>query len=182
MTTEQQKDAGWTKIDDNMLAKMRSTIGREARYKNPWHTAVTLDNLKHFAFGIGDPNPLWWRLDYARNTRYGTCIASPTFLYSANCGPSWYPDDPGSKGQGLPGIHGLWGGDTWEWRRPLKLGEPVVAITKLLDVTERPRSSYSTRVILENKETRFEADKGEVVAKYVSHLFRFERGAPKEKK
>ncbi len=182
MASEQQKDPGWSKIDDAMVERMRANIGRESRYKNPWHTAVTLDNLKHFALGIGDPNPLWWRPEYASKTRYGTCIAPPTFAYSTSCGPSWYPDDPGTKGRGLPGIHGLWAGDTWEWYRPLKVGEQVVAITKLTDIKERPRSSYAERVLEEDRETRIEAGKGEVVAKYIGHYFRFERGKPKEKK
>jgi len=165
-----------------MLERMRAHIGEESRYRNPWHTEVTLDNLKHFAFGIGDPNPLWWRPDYAAKTRYGTCIAPPTFLYSANCGPSWYPEDPGARGRGLPGIHGLWAGDTWEWHRPVKLGERVRAVSKLVNISDRPRSAYAPRVIQQDTETRFETDRGEVVARYVSHVFRFERGTPKEKK
>ena len=66
-------------IDQEALDKLRSRIGI-IRKPNPnrWHRMGSRDAFRHFAWGIGDDNPLWLEPDYARSVGYPDVIASPT--------------------------------------------------------------------------------------------------------
>ena len=44
----------------------------------PWCYEATRDNIRHYAHGIGDDNPLWCDPDYARGTKFGDVIALPS--------------------------------------------------------------------------------------------------------
>ena len=44
----------------------------------PWCHEATRDNIRHYAHGIGDDNPLWTRTDYAKATAHGGLIAPPS--------------------------------------------------------------------------------------------------------
>ena len=63
----------------------------------PWCHEATRDNIRHYAHGIGDDNPLWCDPDYAAGTHYGGIVALPSFLFSTNRIISGYVG-------GLPGI------------------------------------------------------------------------------
>lgn len=52
-----------------------------SRSRPSWVSAATRDAIRHFAWGIGDNNPLWTDPDYARASRWGGIIAPPCFLY-----------------------------------------------------------------------------------------------------
>ncbi|MBI2907939.1 MAG: MaoC family dehydratase N-terminal domain-containing protein [Chloroflexi bacterium] len=170
----------YAKITDEMLARLRSTIGVERPYRNQWHEEATRDAIRHWAWGIGDPNPLWWREEYARTTRYGGIIAPPTFPYSCNCGPLWYPEDKGSRGARLPGIHSLWSGDAWNFHKPVFIDDRVKAVSKLIDVIEKG-SAYVGRMFQQLQEVSFTNQKGERVSRYIMHNMSYERGKPREK-
>ena len=45
---------------------------------------MTRDGIKHFVDGIGDINPLYRDMNYARGSKYGCLIAPPTFLETIN--------------------------------------------------------------------------------------------------
>lgn len=68
-------------ITKESLQELRSRIGSYylCRYGNK---EVTRDSVRHFAQGMGDPNPLWQDEKYARRTRWGGLIAPPTYLYT----------------------------------------------------------------------------------------------------
>ena len=74
----------------------------------PWCHEATRDNIRHYAHGIGDDNPLWCDPDYAAQTPHGALIALPSFLFATNRIISGYVG-------GLPGIHAMWAGDDWTW-------------------------------------------------------------------
>src|SRR5690606_37900152 len=107
--------------------------GVETPVKRQWHSEATRDTIKHWAFGIGDDNPLWVDEAYGKSTKYGTNLAPPTFLYSTNQGPR-HEGSTQSRGAGLPGIHAIWAAERWEWYRPIVRGESINVTTKLADV------------------------------------------------
>ena len=43
----------------------------------PWCHEATRDNIRHYAHGIGDDNPLWCDPSYGAATRWGGVIAPP---------------------------------------------------------------------------------------------------------
>jgi len=52
--------------------------------RQPWVTCATVDAIQHFAWGIGDNNPLWCDLEYAQKSRWGNLIAPPCFFYAVD--------------------------------------------------------------------------------------------------
>ena len=74
------------KITEEGLQRLRDRLGA---FNRPRQYGVGLfnefasrDAIRHFCQGIGDPNPLYQDESYARQTKYGTIIAPPCFLYS----------------------------------------------------------------------------------------------------
>ena len=47
---------------------------------------ATVDNLRRYADGVGDYNPLFRSPEYAASSRYEDLIAAPTFLYAVTLG------------------------------------------------------------------------------------------------
>ena len=52
--------------------------------RRPWVSTATSDAIRHFAWGIGDNNPLWTDVEHARSSRWGRVIAPPCFLYGVD--------------------------------------------------------------------------------------------------
>ena len=50
----------------------------------PWVSTATRDAIRHFAWGVGDNNPLWTDIDHARASRWVGLIAPPCFLYGVH--------------------------------------------------------------------------------------------------
>ena len=70
-------------ITDQALDALRQRIGqRIERTLEPWCYEATRDNIRHYAHGIGDDNPLWCDPAYGTTTRYGDIIALPSFLFA----------------------------------------------------------------------------------------------------
>jgi acyl dehydratase len=68
-------------IDDDVLASMREFVGQRL-VVGQYNDQASHDVIKHYAWGIGDLNPLWLDDGYAAGTRFATRIAPPTILFS----------------------------------------------------------------------------------------------------
>ena len=66
----------------------------------PWCYEATRDNIRHYAHGIGDDNPLWCDPEYAKKTKFGDVIALPSFLFSTSRIISGYVGGRGRTGLG----------------------------------------------------------------------------------
>ncbi|MGE0388114.1 MAG: MaoC family dehydratase N-terminal domain-containing protein [Gammaproteobacteria bacterium] len=72
-------------ITDETIALMRERFGypnptlRNGILEVPWNTAVSTDALRHWAWSIGDDNPMYVDPDYGASTRWGGPIAPPGF-------------------------------------------------------------------------------------------------------
>src|SRR6195952_2368721 len=92
------------KITDKALDALRAR--RNVRIENtlePWCHEATRDNIRHWAHGIGDDNPLWCEPSYAKKSQYGKLVAPPSFIYPLNRVFSGYVG-------GLPGVHAMFAG------------------------------------------------------------------------
>ena len=91
----------------------------------PWVTEVTRDAVRHFAWGIGDNNPLWLDPEYAAHTRWGGIIAPPCFAYAA---------DDTVVAPGLDDHHRrIYASVEWVWRDVFRLGQRITATARLLN-------------------------------------------------
>ena len=149
-------------VTDDMLDSIRARIGVETTCRNPWVEEFNLDAIRHWAWGIGDDNPLWIDPDHAATTPHETVIAPPTMLYAADHGPLG-PGAGKSKGHGLPGIHGLHSEDQWEFVRPVPLGTSVSAVQWLESIDEKVKDGQTS--ILQVKATEYRDQAGETLAR-----------------
>ncbi|MBT3292552.1 MAG: acyl dehydratase, partial [Victivallales bacterium] len=73
------------KITERGLEDLQKRIGvKIENMPEPWCYEATRDNIRHYANGIGDDNPLWCDPEYAAKTQYGGLIALPSFLFATN--------------------------------------------------------------------------------------------------
>ena len=113
MTYKHQKDTQFPRITEGALEELRSRLGvKISRDPEPWCFEATRDNIRHYAHGIGDDNPLWCEPDYGLKTKYNSIIALPSFLFATSRIASGYVG-------GLPGIHAMWAGADWKWHQPI---------------------------------------------------------------
>jgi acyl dehydratase len=175
------KDEGHAKLTDEMIEGMRAAIGiKTPGVRNPWNTQANYDSIKQYAWGIGDPNPLWLDEEYAAATTHRGIIAPPSWLYSCTTGPLGPGSSP-SRNAGLPGIHGLYVGDSWEFYDHVRLGDKVLS-ERYLDSVEELESNYAGRTIRVVNATRFFRSDGSSLGIARSEIRKHERGASTKKR
>jgi len=87
--------------------------------------------IRRFAEAIEDRNPFFNDEAAARSTRFGGMIAPPTFCRSL--GPTMLNV---KLGFGDGGFRGLDGGSDWEYFEPIRPGDRITVVAKLVDLRE----------------------------------------------
>jgi acyl dehydratase len=146
---------------DDALAEARKMIGQELRIEQYNHEA-TYDAIRHYAFGIGDDNPLWCDGSYAAAGPFGTMVGPPTFFLSVFA-PTLNP--------GLPGWQGFHAGGDYRWNRLARRGEQLTARSRLTDVAERSGRTVD-RFLIQIGETSYTNQDGEELAVFTTRHFR----------
>ncbi|MGA9695587.1 MAG: MaoC family dehydratase N-terminal domain-containing protein, partial [Dehalococcoidales bacterium] len=117
------------KITPEGIKDLKKRIGVPLRIKL-YNEEASIDAIRHFAHGIGDPNEMWDNPGHGFQSTYGCLVAPPTFLYSV-VWPS------GILAGGLPGVHSFFGGNDWEFFHTIRAGDKISAEAKLTDVVEK---------------------------------------------
>lgn len=156
--------SGTSTITDEMIDEIRAMVGTRLRIDQYNHEA-TYDTIRHYAFGIGDDNPLWCDEDYARTGPYGAIVAPPTFFFSVFA-PGIAP--------GLPGLQPFQAGTDCVWHRLPRRNERIKAEVTFTGFDEH-KSSKSGRMIIQHGEVRYFTGEGELLAVIGSHSYRTQR-------
>ncbi len=161
------------KITDQALDALRSRINvRIENTLEPWCHEATRDNIRHYAHGIGDDNPLWCDPAYAAKTRYGGIIALPSFLFATSRIVSGYVG-------GLPGVHAMWAGADWTWHRPVHRNDEITTEAWLKDLIEH-ETRFAGRAVQQIYHVNFFNQHGDLVAEADSWCFRTDRDEARE--
>ena len=161
------------KITDAGLDELRQRIGQKiGATAEPWCHEATRDNIRHYAHGIGDDNPLWCDPDYAAKTQYGGIIALPSFLFATSRIVSGYVG-------GLPGVHAMWSGADWQWHQPVKRNDTISTEAHLKDLVEH-QTRFAGRAVQQIYHVDFFNQEGDKVAEADSWCFRTERDHARE--
>ena len=156
------------KITDHDLDALRRRIGIKIENTvEPWCYEATRDNIRHYAHGIGDDNPLWSDPEYAARTKYGGIIALPSFLFSTSRIVSGYVG-------GLPGVHAMWSGADWTWHKPVHRNDEISTEAYLKDLIPH-ETRFAGRAIQQIYHVDFFNQHGDKVAEADSWCFRTER-------
>ncbi|MET0152855.1 MAG: MaoC family dehydratase N-terminal domain-containing protein [Candidatus Binatia bacterium] len=163
----------FSRITDESVAELRKLVGAPVEETiEPWCTEATRDNIRHWAHGIGDDNPLWCDPSYASATRYGCLLAPPSFVFALNRSFSGYV-------AGLPGVHAMFAGIDLTWHRPIRFGERFTTRAQLGDLIER-RTRFAGRSIQQIYRCEFLGEGEELLAEGDSWCFRTERDTARE--
>ncbi|MCX4177755.1 MULTISPECIES: FAS1-like dehydratase domain-containing protein [Paraburkholderia] len=162
------------KITDEGLEELSRRIGMKiGATVEPWCHEATRDNVRHYAHGIGDDNPLWCDPDYAATTRHGGLIALPSFLFATSRIVSGYVG-------GLPGVHAMWSGADWNWHKHVRRNDVITTEAKLKDLIEHD-TRFAGRAIQQIYHVDFYNQEGDLVADADSWCFRTERDHARER-
>lgn len=170
MTSERRL---FPRITDEMVEGMRARIGERLKDPHPpFVSEATIDNSRHYAYGIGDDNPLWSDEGYGRSTPYGDIIAVPTLLFASS---------PGGIGlTGMPGIHAMFAGCDFTWHQPIRRNEKIRSVATIKDIIER-KTSFAGRAIQQVHHMEFSNGDGEPLASLDVWNFRTDRDEAREK-
>ena len=105
-----------------------SYIGQESA---PVVTYIEPGHIKAFAEAIEDPNALWSDEIEARRSRFGGLIAPPTFLRAART------ERVQQEALALTLTRILDGGSEWEYFEPLRAGDRITTISRVVDLFDR---------------------------------------------
>ena len=163
----------FAQITERGLDQLRERIGvRIENSLEPWCHEATRDNIRHYAHGIGDDNPLWCDPDYAAKARYGGIIALPSFLFACDRIVSGYVG-------GLPGVHAMWAGADWTWHRPVHRNDEIKTDAWLKDLILHD-TRFSGRAVQQIYHVDFFNQEGDKVAEADSWCFRTDRDQARE--
>jgi acyl dehydratase len=161
------------KITDRGLDELRTRIGVPIEDTlEPWCHEATRDNIRHYAHGIGDDNPLWCDPDYAAKTKFGGIIALPSFLFATSRIISGYVG-------GLPGVHAMWAGADWRWHKTVRRNDQITTTASLKDLIEH-ETRFAGRAIQQIYHVKFYNQTGDLVAEADSWCFRTDRDMARE--
>ena len=163
----------FARITDSALDSLRRLINVPiADTVEPWCYEATRDNIRHYAHGIGDDNPLWCDPEYAASTKFGTVIAPPSFVFALNRILSGYVG-------GLPGIHAMWAGADLTWHRPIVRGTEVHTQAHLKELVEH-ETRFAGRAFQQIYHVEMHDPTGTALMSGESWCFRTERDAARE--
>ena len=161
------------KVTTEALEELRRRIGTPIKDTlEPWCYEATRDNIRHYAHGIGDDNPLWCDPAYAAKARFGTIVAPPSFLFACDRIISGYVG-------GLPGVHAMWAGADWTWHLPLRRNDEITTQAHLKDLIEH-QTKFAGRAVQQVYHVKFTNQRGELVAEADSWCFRTDRDHARE--
>ncbi len=169
------------RITDEDIARARRQINVPQFERNDvFNRVATSDTMSHFAFGIGDDNPLFHDPEYGKTTRWRTQIGSP--LYATTVGlDETPPPTPELKElfRGLfRGVGKYYSGAKWEWWRPICPGDVLYREYTTCDIQIKESSRFSgQRTVIDTYRFLYVNQLGEPVCTHDLSFINAERGA-----
>lgn len=168
MNANTEKDLLAPAIADDALAQARALIGMPIRVEQ-WNYEASRDVIRHYAWGIGDDNPLYSDPEYAAGTRWGTIIAPPTFFFGI-----W----DAVVAPGLPDVQWYYSGIDAEFYHPIRRNDTITASAEY--VSAEPLSGKTVAsMIVQTGDVRYHDQDGRLMTKVLSHCFRVARSSAK---
>ena len=163
--------------DDEMIATMRARVGEVIRRSDfVFVREMHADAIRNYAYGSGDPNPLFYDEEYAKGTPFGTRIAPPNIHFAQGVGTLM------ATTFGMPGLHALYMGTEYWFHAPMKLGDVIEPEFKYGPImTHESGSRFAGLRIVQTMDGTFTNQRGEVVSESRDHVLRFTRKGGSER-
>ncbi len=151
-------------LDQAAYDEARSLIGTPIRVEL-WNHEASRDSIRHYAWGLGDDNPLWCDPAYAATTRWGGIIAPPTFffgVFDAVVAP------------GLPDIQWYYSGIDAEFFQPMRRSDEFQVHADYVDVRQLAGRQVQ-RMLVQTGRVDYRNQHGDLQTRVLSHCFRVPR-------
>jgi len=125
--------------------------------------------IKKYADAVDDRNPVYWDEEYARNSRYGSIVAPPGFLGWPTKWTGSMPirtrlrDEVSAILAQAGYSRGLDGGVEYEFFCPVRAGDVLTALPRIIDIYER--EGKAGKLTFSVVETTYTNQNGDLVAK-----------------
>ena len=159
------------RITEEALEPLRQRLGIPLAITDAFNRNATSDTIRHFAHGIGDTNPLFTDDEYGKGTRWGAMVAPPTFLFT--CFGRGAP-------MGLPGVHGMWAGASFEMKEPIREGTAIRGTVTPSGLTPK-ETRFAGRAILQEQTYDYTTPQGLGLGRVKEWNLRTERDAGRSK-
>jgi len=157
----------WGEITEEGIAAAATLLGQPLRRdRMQWIECATRDAIRHFAWGVGDNNPLWLDRDYATASPWGGNLAPPCILYAV---------DSTIVAPKLPGVQWIYAGTDWTWFEPVRLGDCFRVEARLLRQESKTGRRFP-RWVLQTGEVRYFNQHERLVATALGRCARTPRG------
>jgi acyl dehydratase len=156
-------------ITDHDIERQRKLLGFDQAAKTrEYIQTATEDNIRNFAHGCGDDNPLYCDPHYAAGTRWGSMIAPAMMVAQINkpmLGDS-VPDEIKALRKSLfRGIHVFVSGSQWNFYRPVFPGDTIYSFNGD-ETVEVKASKFAGKSVISVRRDVKVNQRGEVVAVY----------------
>jgi acyl dehydratase len=159
------------KITPEAIKAAENMIGMQLRPEGPYLQDATADTMRNWCNGIGDLNPLYRDEEHGRLSRYGSIVAHPNFPMAFG----WV----GRTRWGLPGVHGFYAGNDWEFFRHIRPGDRITAIERVVGIDVK-ESKFSGTLVIQYVEASYANQYGDLVARALGTCTRHERKAARD--
>lgn len=163
-----ERDLRAPEISEDALAQARALIGMPIRVEQ-WNYEASRDAIRHYAWGLGDDNPLFCDPAYAARTRFGGIVAHPTFFFGI-----W----DAVVAPGLPDVQWYYSGIDAQFHHPIRRDDEVTATAEYVDA--QPLSGRNVaNMIVQTGDVRYHDQEGRLLTQVLSHCFRVARASAK---
>lgn len=156
-------------ITDEDIERQRKLLGFDQAAKTrEYNQVATEDNIRNFAHGCGNDNPLHCDPDYAKKTRWGGLIAPGMMAGVINKPMLGDPVPDGIKALRkslFKGVHVFVSGSTWDFYRPIYPGDTIYSFNGD-ETCEVKQSEFAGRSVISTRRDVKLNQRGEVVSVY----------------
>ena len=141
--------------------------------KDPVH----VNDIRRWAQGMQNPNPLYYDDGFAAGSRWGEIVAPQSF---AVCCSDSHGAGPAIQGH-IPGTHMIFGGDEWWFHGPrVRPGDRLTLERMLFDHKVRD-TKFSGPTLFSRGDTTYVNQRGEIVGKQRSTSVRYRADLARER-
>jgi acyl dehydratase len=139
--------------------------------------AVHVNDIRRWAQGMQNPNPLYYKNDYAAESRFGAIVAPQSF---AVCTDDSHGAAPAIQGH-IEGQHMLFGGDEWWFFGPRILAGDRLRQERMLFDYKVTETKFAGTTMFSRGDTAYINQNGEVVCKQRSTSIRYRADQARER-
>ena len=143
----------------------------------PLKDPIEANDIRRWAQGMQNPNPLYYDDDYASQSRFGRIVAPQSF---AVCTDTSHGAGPAIQGT-IPGQHMLFGGDEWWFHGPRIYPGDHFSHERMLFDYKVTETSFAGPTMFSRGDTTYINQRGEIVCKQRSTSIRYLAELAREK-